>query len=89
MYGININDTIEKIKSSGKDKLIIIGGKKVPSGMYHLADYNMAIGNQPHSEVSALAVFLDRLFGGNELEKKFHGRSTIIPQEHGKRVLKN
>lgn len=86
MYGININDTIEKIKSSGKDKLIIIGGKKVPSEMYHLADYNIAIGNQPHSEVSALAVFLDRLFEGRELDRKFNGRRTIVPHERGKNV---
>lgn len=87
MYGININNCINKIKSSRKDKLIIIGGKKVPSELYSLVDYNVAIGNQPHSEVAALAVFLDRLFEGKELEKKFRGKKRIIPQEHGKKVV--
>jgi len=69
MYGVNINDCIEKIASSKKDKLIIVGGQKVPSEIYKLADYNVAIGNQPHSEVAALAVFMDRLCQGKELEK--------------------
>ena len=87
MYGINVNDCIGEIKKSKKDKLIIVGGKKVPSEMYGLADYNVAIGNQPHSEVAALAVFLDRLSEGKNLEKEFSGKKKIIPQEHGKKVI--
>lgn len=87
MYGININDCIKEIKASKKDKLIIIGGQKVPSEVYKMADYNVAIGNQPHSEVAALAVFLDRLQEGKELDAKFQGKKSIIPQEHGKKVI--
>ena len=87
MYGINVDDCISEIKSSGKDKLIIIGGQKVPSDLYELADYNIAIGNQPHSEVAALSIFLDRLFDGKELSRKFNGRKRIIPQERGKKVI--
>lgn len=86
MYGINVNDKIDEIRKSGEDKLIIIGGQKVPSEVYGLATYNIAIGNQPHSEVAALAVFLDRLFEGRELERVFEGRKRIIPQPHGKKV---
>jgi tRNA (cytidine56-2'-O)-methyltransferase len=87
MYGININDCMAEIKSSERDKLIIIGGKKVPSGIYSLVDYNVAVGNQPHSEVAALAVFLDRFFEGKELKREFGGKRRIIPTEHGKRVV--
>lgn len=87
MYGININDCIERIKPSKRDKLVIVGGQKVPSEVYSLVDYNVAVGNQPHSEVAALAVFLDRLFSGKELEKEFSGKKTIVPQERGKKVL--
>jgi tRNA (cytidine56-2'-O)-methyltransferase len=87
MYGVNVNDCIEKIRTSKKDKLIIVGGQKVPSEIYKLADYNVAVGNQPHSEVAALAVFMDRLYQGKELAAKFCGKKTIIPQEHGKKVL--
>ncbi len=89
MYGININECINKIKESKRDKLIIIGGKKVPSEVYSLVDYNVAIGNQPHSEIAALAVFLDRLIGGKELDREFKGKKRIIPQEHGKKVVKD
>ncbi|MFZ2455162.1 MAG: tRNA (cytidine(56)-2'-O)-methyltransferase [Candidatus Altiarchaeia archaeon] len=87
MYGVNVNECIEKIRTSKKNKLIIVGGQKVPSEIYKMADYNVAIGNQPHSEVAALAVFMDRLYQGKEVEAKFHGKKTIIPQEHGKKVL--
>ena len=87
MYGVNINDCMGEIKSSGRDKLVIIGGKKVPSEIYALSNYNVAVGNQPHSEVAALAVFLDRLFEGKELKKEFRGKKKIIPQKHGKKVI--
>jgi len=87
MYGINIDDCIVDIKKSGKDKLVVIGGKKVPSELYSLVDYNIAVGNQPHSEVAGLAIFLDRLFEGKELKKDFGGKRRIIPQERGKKVI--
>ncbi len=89
MYGINVNDCIEEIRSSKKDKLVIVGGQKVPSEVYQIADYNVAIGNQPHSEVAALSVFLDRLYQGKELEKDYKGRKTIIPQKKGKKVVED
>jgi tRNA (cytidine56-2'-O)-methyltransferase len=86
MYGINVSDCVKKISATGKDKLIIVGGKKVPSEVYHIVDYNVAVGSQPHSEVAALAIFLDRLLDGAGLKKDFSGRKRIIPQEHGKLV---
>ena len=55
--------------------------------MYDLADWNVAVGNQPHSEVAALAVFLDRLFMGRELHEAFEGGLKIVPSPHGKQVL--
>ncbi|MFN3527867.1 MAG: tRNA (cytidine(56)-2'-O)-methyltransferase [Candidatus Altarchaeaceae archaeon] len=95
MYGINIDDCIEKIKNSynnldpnSRNLLIIVGGKKVPSDVYFLSDYNVAIGNQPHSEISALAIFLDRFFDKKELKKEFNGKIKILPQERGKKVIK-
>lgn len=87
MYGLNINNVIGKIRSSTRDKLIIIGGKKVPSEVYQMADYNIAVGHQPHSEVAALSVFLDRMFLGDELEAEYAGGMRIVPQEHGKKVV--
>jgi len=89
MYGINIEgtDIIERIRATGKDILVVVGAEKVPRDVYEMADFNVAIGNQPHSEVAALAVFLDRLFGGKELTRQFKGaRLVIIPSERGKVV---
>ncbi|MCE4615376.1 MAG: tRNA (cytidine(56)-2'-O)-methyltransferase [Desulfurococcales archaeon] len=87
MYGLQVDDVIDSIRASLKDKLVIIGGSKVDPVYYELADYNVAIGNQPHSEIAALAVFLDRLFKGRELYLEFSGGTTrIIPSPRGKRV---
>ena len=64
----------------------MIGGEKVPGEVYGLADYNIAVTNQPHSEVAALAVFLHEYFSGKELDKKFRGRLKIVPQAAGKKI---
>ena len=65
MYGEDIND-IESRLEKEKDLLIVIGAEKVPREIFDLADYNVAIGNQPHSEISALAVLLDRILKGKK-----------------------
>ncbi|MEM7816935.1 MAG: tRNA (cytidine(56)-2'-O)-methyltransferase, partial [Candidatus Aenigmatarchaeota archaeon] len=68
MYGIPIQNLIEKIKN--KEKIVVIvGSEKVPREVYDLADCNIAITNQPHSEIAALAIFLDRIFDSAELYK--------------------
>lgn len=87
MYGRPVNKVINNIKRSKKDKLIIIGAEKVPGEVYEIARHNVSITLQPHSEVAALAVFLDRLFNGKELEKKFTTPELVImPQVRGKKV---
>jgi tRNA (cytidine56-2'-O)-methyltransferase len=60
MYGIELDTVIHKIEKA-MDILVIVGSKKVPGDFYHVSDFNVAIGHQPHSEVAALAIFLDRL----------------------------
>jgi len=92
-YGENVqtSDVMQRIKSSGKDVLVLVGSQKVPSAFFSKAvsDFNVAIGNQPHSECSSLAVFLDRFFEGEELSKEFEGaKMKIVPQKSGKKVLK-
>ncbi|MFC2154438.1 tRNA (cytidine(56)-2'-O)-methyltransferase [Candidatus Altiarchaeota archaeon] len=87
MYGLPLDDVVSEIKESKENKLVIVGGKKVPSQIFELVDYNVAVGSQPHSEVAALAVFLDHLSGGAGLKKKFIGGKQIIPQPKGKKVV--
>jgi len=86
MYGSNLPDVIDEIRGN-QNLLVAVGAEKVPAEMYQLADWNVAVGNQPHSEVAALAVFLDRLFLGRELEEDFAGGLKIVPSPRGKRVL--
>ena len=88
MYGIPIQDKIQNIRKK-RNVLVIVGGKKVPGEVYTLADYNIAVTSQPHSEVAALAVFLHEYFQGRELAKKFKRvKMKIVPQERGKKVIR-
>ncbi len=86
MYGINLPDVIDDVRAAG-DILVVVGAEKVPAEIYGMADWNIAIGNQPHSEVAALAIFLDRLHGGEELSRVFKGGELhVVPMERGKEV---
>ena len=87
MYGLHIDDVIDTIRENPRDILVVVGAKKVPRFFYEVADYNVAIGHQPHSEVAALAIFLDRLYRGSELHLKFpNAKLEIIPSPKGKKV---
>ena len=86
MYGQNINNVQMKIRNEDKI-LIVVGAEKVPREIYEMADYNVAVGNQPHSEISALGILLDRIQQGRQFDLKFkNSERVIIPQEHGKSV---
>ena len=86
MYGLSVDGAMKTLRRK-KNVLVIIGSEKVPREAYELADYNIAIGNQPHSEIAALAIFLDRIFRGRQLGTEFSGgRLRIVPSERGKVV---
>ena len=92
-YGENIqtSDVLQRIKASEKDVMIIVGSQKVPSEFFSekISDFNVAIGNQPHSECSSLAVFLDRFFNGKMLKREFEGwKIKVEPVPRGKHVIK-
>ncbi|MFH0861493.1 MAG: tRNA (cytidine(56)-2'-O)-methyltransferase [Candidatus Altiarchaeota archaeon] len=86
MYGMPLPDVVADIRPA-KEVLLVVGGAKVPSDVYGMVDYNVAVGGQPHSEVAALAVFLDRFLDGSGLRKEFNGRKRIVPQLRGKKVI--
>lgn len=89
MYGESINDLQNSIQKEEKI-LIVVGAEKVPREIYDLADYNVAVGNQPHSEISALAVLLDRIQKGNQFLTRFENSAReIIPTKKGKNVIEN
>ena len=87
MYGLPVQVVVPEIRGDTSDILAVVGGAKVPGEMYGLADWNVGVTSQPHSEVSALAVFLHELMEGGELGLTFPGaRMKVVPQARGKRV---
>jgi tRNA (cytidine56-2'-O)-methyltransferase len=84
MYGLLLNEKIDNIKLE-KNLLIVVGGEKVPRDVYEMADYNISVTTQPHSEVAALAIILDRLANGKELNHEIKGaKKKIKPNVCGK-----
>ncbi len=93
MYGENLPNfkklkLLDELRQNLMEVRIILGGKKVPGKVFHDADWNVAISNQPHSEVGALAIFLDHLFP-NALNQSFDNtQKQIIPSLNGKKNYK-
>lgn len=89
MYGLPINQKLPELKIQNRI-LVVVGSEQVPREIYELADHNISITSQPHSEVAALAITLDRLMEGKELDGggfDFQGKVRIEPSERGKKVL--
>lgn len=90
MYGERVQDVEGDVRDAHEegDLLVVVGGEKVPFSVYEAADYNVGVTNQPHSEVAGLAVFLDRLFDGRELEREWADADRrVIPEATGKNVV--
>ena len=89
MYGIPLPEKIDEIRRNNKI-LVVVGAEKVPREVYDLCDLNLSIGNQPHSEVAALAVFLDRVLDGLVFQLEFEdAKIKVIPCERGKKVYRS
>ena len=87
MYGEPVGPVIPRVRMD--NLLIVVGAEKVPRDVYDLVDLNVAIGNQPHSEVAALAIFLDRVLGAKAFPAEFRGRVRIRPSARGKDVIES
>jgi tRNA (cytidine56-2'-O)-methyltransferase len=86
MYGLRLSDAVEELRSRQRI-LLLAGAEKVPGDVYGLADYNISVSTQPHSEVSGVAVFLDRLFLGESVDREYPGaQMRIVPNPDGKRT---
>ena len=84
MYGMPLHEKSPQL--AGRNILVVVGGEKVPGEIYRMTDYNISVGNQPHSEIAALAIFLDRLVEWEKLE--FKGKVRVVPSERGKHIEK-
>lgn len=89
-YGIPLPRVVAKIRRSKADKLVIVGAEKVPGEIFGLADWNVAVTNQPISEVSALGIFLDWLFKHGRLEERYSdAKLRFVPTARGKTVVES
>jgi tRNA (cytidine56-2'-O)-methyltransferase len=87
MYGEDVRRIIGDIRDCDSDLAIIVGSQKVPREIYEIADWNVSITNQPHSEVSALAVFMHMLLAEAEFDLEFESaKIRVVPSKRGKRV---
>jgi len=90
MYGLPVQEIEADVRTAldSEPLMIVVGGEKVPFEIYEYADWNVGVTNQPHSEVAGLAVFLDRLFAGRELDQQWvDADNQVIPQSTGKKVV--
>ncbi|MFC4549180.1 MULTISPECIES: tRNA (cytidine(56)-2'-O)-methyltransferase [Halorussus] len=96
MYGERIQDVEDDIRAAhggatgddGEPILAVVGSQKVSFDVYERADWNVGVTNQPHSEVAGLAVFLDRLFEGRELDRGWEDADRrVVPEATGKTVV--
>lgn len=71
MYGQQLTEVIGEIRNH-PSVLVVVGAEKVPGELFGLADYNVSVTTQPHSEISSVAVFLDHLFTGQELGREYY-----------------
>lgn len=88
MYGEPVAEACRRIAAEGDRRiLVVVGAEKVPGDVYGIAKYNVSVSGQPHSEIGALAVLLDRLQEGRQFDIKFgNAKRTIIPAKRGKNV---
>jgi tRNA (cytidine56-2'-O)-methyltransferase len=88
MFGLNLPDIGLEISQSSEKMLIVIGAEKVPGEVYELADYNIAVSSQPHSEISSLAILLYYLYGDSGLTREFpNAHLRVVPCARGKQVI--
>ena len=91
MYGERVQDVEAELRDAhgdGEPILAVVGSQKVSFDVYEAADRNVAVTNQPHSEVAGLAVFLDHLFEGRELERDWEDADRrVVPEATGKTVV--
>ena len=66
MYGQPYRQVIPQIRKD-RPVVVVVGGAKVPE-VFELSQYNLAVGNH-HSEVAALALFLEAWNGPSASEK--------------------
>lgn len=85
MYGLSVEREIEKVRGA-ENLQVVVGSKKVPREVYEESDLNLAVGHQPHSEIAALAVLLDRV---SELKEDFEAAQIQVEPSDGRKLTRD
>ena len=88
MFGLPIDEKVEEIIKINKDILFVVGAEKVPPWVFELADFNISIGNQPHSEVAALAIAMNNL-NSQCYNTEFKGKLSVVPSATHREMKKS
>jgi tRNA (cytidine56-2'-O)-methyltransferase len=88
MYGLPLERVLPRLRRERKI-LLVVGGAKVPPELYRLSDVNVGVGHQPHSEVAAVAVVLDRLLGLPPPGRLPGGARAVVPRARGKELVEH
>ena len=89
MFGISIDEKVAEIKEFTEPLLFVVGAEKVPPWVFEFSDYNIAIGNQPHSEVAALSVALSKVYGKTYNQIFEGGEVKVIPSSERRNMVDN
>lgn len=88
MYGVPLMAVLDELRDYEKI-LVVVGSEKVPKVYYEVSDYNVSITNQPHSEIAAVAIFLDRMYEGREFYTEFpNAKFRVAPSPRGKKLIR-
>jgi tRNA (cytidine56-2'-O)-methyltransferase len=86
MYGQPLESVMPRVRRAPR-LLLVVGGAKVPPDLYQLSTLNVAVGHQPHSEVAAVAIVLERLLGVPGPGRWPGAKQAIVPRARGKKVV--
>jgi len=87
MFGISIDEEIDKIKKMAGPLLFIVGAEKVPPWVFEFSNFNIAVGNQPHSEVAALAIALSKISDKPYNQTFEGGQLKVIPSSERRNMI--
>lgn len=84
MYGLRMTDVIDEIRDQER-VLVVVGAEKVPGDIYGLADYNVSVTTQPHSEsLVSLSSSTTSFWGRNSIESTRTRRYGLSRQPQGR-----
>ena len=86
MYGLPVDEVVPGLLRD-QPTAFVVGGPKVPPEIWDICQHHVSIGSQPHSEVAALAIALDRWGARPDDVDSSDARLRIVPTAQGKQVL--